>query len=80
MVGSIALLVFAVVGVSALTPLRAQRWSWRHPVLDGVLVAPLAILALAVVLRLSLWVCLVVAVFTGVVMVPLAVRSRRPQR
>jgi hypothetical protein len=41
-----------------------------------LLVAPLVLLALAAVLRLSLWVCLVVAVFTGVVMVPLAVRSR----
>jgi hypothetical protein len=43
-----------------------------------LLVLPLMFLALAVVLRLSLWVCrLVVAVLGGVVMVSVAVRSRR---
>lgn len=80
LVGSIALLVFTVFGVSALAPRRVQRWSRRHPVLDSLLVVPLMFLALAVVLRLSLWVCLVVALLTGVVMVPLAVRSRRSRR
>jgi hypothetical protein len=82
LVASIALLVLTVFGVSALAPRRVQRWSRRHPILDGSLVVPLAFLALAVVLRLSLWVCLVVAILTGVVMVPLAVWSRpqRPQR
>lgn len=81
LVGSIALLVLpALFGVSALAPRRAQRWWRRHPILDGLLVVPLAFLAMAVVLRLSLWVCLVVVLLTGVVMVPLAVRSRRSQR
>jgi hypothetical protein len=29
---------FTVVAVSALAPRRPQRWSQRHPVLDGLLV------------------------------------------
>jgi hypothetical protein len=80
LVGSVALLVFTVFGVSALAPRRAQRWWRRHPILDSSMVVPLAFLAPAVVLRPSLRVCLVVALLTGVVMVPLALRSRRSQR
>ena len=77
LVGGIALLVFTLLGVSALAPRRVQRWSRRHPILDGSMIVPLTFLALAVVPRLSLWVCLVVALLTGGVMVPLAMRSRR---
>jgi Ca2+/Na+ antiporter len=77
LVGGTALLVFTLFGVSALAPRRVQRWSRRHPILDGSMIVPLTFLALAVVSRLSLRVCLVVALLTGGVMVPLAIRSRR---
>jgi hypothetical protein len=80
LVGSIALPVCAMFGVSALAPRRVKRWWWRHPILDGSMVVPLMFLALAVILRLSLWACLVVALLSGAVMVPVAVRSRRLQR
>jgi len=79
LVGGIALLVFTLLGVSALAPRRVQVWWRRHPILDSSMVVPLMFLALAVVLRLSLWVCLVVALLTGSVMVPVATRSR-PRR
>jgi len=80
LVGGIELLGFTLAGVSALAPRRVQRWWWRHPILDSALMVPLMFVALAVILRLSLWVCLVVALLTGVVMAPVAVRSRRRQR
>jgi hypothetical protein len=82
LVGGIALLVFTVVGVLALAPRRVRgRWR-RHPILDSSMVVPLTFLALAVVLFLSLWVCLVVALLSGGVMVPVSMRSRprRPNR
>jgi hypothetical protein len=80
LVGSVALLVFTVFGVSALAPRRAQRWWRRHPILDSSIVVPLAFLAPAVVFRPTQRECLVVAMLTGVVMFPLALLSRRSQR
>jgi hypothetical protein len=77
LVGGIALLVFTVFGVSALAPRRIRRWSRRHAILDGSLLVPATVLGLVLITRLSLWLCLVVAIVTRVVTVPLALRSRR---
>ena len=67
-------------GLAVLTPRPWAEWSRRHVVLDALIVVPLMFVALAYITNMSLVLCVVVALGTAAVTVPLAVRRRGAHR
>lgn len=80
LVGLLAFLVYG--GVFAHGTFNHQRtlaWSRRHPAMDASLIIPLTFLGVAFLTSLSLWLCLLIAIAAGGVLIPVALR-RRPAR
>ena len=76
-VGVLAFLVYG--GAFLMTAFNHRgtvAWSRRHVALDATLIVPLTFLALAYITTLSLWLCAVIGLAAGAVMVPVAVWRR----
>jgi ribose/xylose/arabinose/galactoside ABC-type transport system permease subunit len=75
---ALALAALVVVGWIVLPSTFSHRatlaWSRQHVVLDGLLIAPLLFLVLAMLTSLSLGVCAAVAAVIAVTFLPVAVR------
>ena len=81
---AVAIVAFVVYGLgslaTALNYANVRAWSQRHVALDSLVIVPYTFLAFALITRLSLLLCLVIAVAVGLVFVPLGVRRGRKRR
>jgi hypothetical protein len=60
--GLVAAVVYGAMGLAvAVNPGRVTRWSREHPEVDGAILGPLVLLALAVLTSWSVWWCLLIA-------------------
>lgn len=77
LVGVLAFLVYGGVFLTAAFNHGASlAWSRRHVALDGAFIVPIAFLALAYLTTLSLWLCALIALAAGAVLVSVAVWRR----
>ena len=80
-VGVVAAVVYGALTLSLLLAWeRVAAWSKRHPLLDGLIIVPLLFLAVAYCTKLSIAICVVIALVGGLFLVPLTLLRRRARR
>lgn len=78
--GVVAFSVFAVLMFpQAISPGRVATWTARHPILDGMIFAPLLFLCLALWTTWPWWACLMVGI-AGYAVLMIATLGRRRHR
>ena len=81
-VGTAAVIVYGLLTVPVLLRWdQVTAWSKRHPLLDSLVIIPTLFLALAYITRLSIVICVLIALGAGSLLVAFAfVRRRAHQR
>jgi MFS superfamily sulfate permease-like transporter len=80
-VGVVAAVVYGLIGLSQLLAWeRMTDWSKRHPLLDSLIIVPLLFLAVAYFTKLSVAICVLIALLAGLLLVALGLVRRRARQ